>query len=111
MKLLETIDLYKFQAIMQMNVESNVTDVLNLIRAVPHVIIVRTIEEPRLDSKGTNSYLYVLMSIKFLNTEKSPQLSVDKIKRYIMVGGERNLKIDGVKRFIPVLKSLKKIGK
>jgi hypothetical protein len=107
MRLFETLELYKFEAIIKVDTRVNITDVLNLIRAVPYVIIVRTIEDPRLEYKKTENHIYVLISIKFFNTAKSAAEGINKIKKDIMIGGQEAPKIEGVLKFVPIMKTLR----
>jgi hypothetical protein len=109
MQLLESLDLFKFQAIIKISQDVNVGDVLNELRAVPYVIIVRSKEDPRLEFKGTLKHIYILVSVKFLNTKPNPHQQIEAIKGAIMNGRSEMGKVNGVLQFIPIMKTLKPV--
>lgn len=83
------------------------TEIINKIRAVPYIIIVRLQEDPRLLAQSTDSYEYTILSIKFLNTMGSPSAALEKIKNIVLVGDEDMHKIDGILEFRPLMSTLK----
>jgi hypothetical protein len=111
MKLLETIDLYKFDSILKTSNEYNLSDILNELRALPYVIIVRTHEDPRLTVRGTEDHTFSLVTIKLLNVDNNIKISINNLKKQIIQGEEKIGKIEGILQFIPIMKSLKKTTK
>ena len=109
MQLLESLDLFKFQAIIKIANDVNVGDVLNQLRAIPYVIIVRSKEDPRLEFRGSQRFIYVLVNIKFISTKPNPKDQIAAIKGAIMNGRTEMGKMDGVLQFIPIMKTLKSV--
>jgi hypothetical protein len=109
MQLLESLDLFKFQAILKVSTDINVGDILNQIRAVPYVIIVRSKEDPRLEFRGSQNFIYVLVNIKFINTKPNPKDQIAAIKGALLNGRTEMGKMEGILQFIPIMKTLKSV--
>lgn len=107
--ILESYNIHKIQCLMKSNPQVNKSEIINKIRAVPYVIIVRTKEDPRLLYRNTDKYEYTLMSIKFLNILAKPSDTVKRIKNIILNGNADLHNIRGVIQFRPLFQTLKKV--
>lgn len=81
--------------------KSNNTEVYNQIRAIQDVIVVKVINNDKVEALSDNNYDYQLLEIKFIN-ESTPEQTISAIK-------EKALKIIGLVKFFPRAKSLVKI--
>ncbi len=94
---------------MKSSPQINKSEIVNKIRAVPYVIIVKTKEDPRLLYRNTDRYEYTLMSMKFLNIMAKPSDTVKRIKNIILDGNADLHNIRGVIQFRPLFATLKKV--
>jgi cell division protein FtsX len=98
-KILET---YFVQVIIKVdNKNVNNTEVYNQIRALPGVVIVRVINDERIENLSTGDYDFQLLELKFLN-KNTPSETINDIKR-------QALTIFGLVKFYPREKTLNKI--
>lgn len=105
----ESYDLYKVDALLKTNLSVSKTEIINKVRAVPYIIIVRLREDPRLMAHSSSKSEYTLLSIKFLNFYKSPSDTLMKIHNIMKQGDEGFHKIPGLLDFRPLTQTLKKI--
>lgn len=110
MKLLQILKeeytINKVEVLLKSDPSISKTEVVNKIRAVPYIIIVRLQEDPRLTAQSTEHYEYTILNIKFLNVYGSPSDTLNKIKTIIMKGDKSMHKIDGVLEFRPLMSTL-----
>lgn len=98
-KLLET---YFVQAIIKIDIKNtNNTEVYNQIRALPGVVVVKVINDERIENLSNDIYDYQLLEIKFLN-RGTPSDTLTEIKR-------QALSIYGLVKFYPRERTLRKI--
>jgi hypothetical protein len=109
--LLENYQIFKAHALMKSNPEVNKSEIINKIRAVPYVIIVRTKEDPRLTYRNTENFEYTLMSIKFLSIMGKPSDTLKRIKNIVLDGNQDIHNIKGVIQFRPLFNTIKKVKK
>jgi len=107
--LLENYQIFKVECLLKSKVNGGKTEIVNKIRAVPYVIIVRLREDPRLMAKSDDTSEYTLMSVKFLNVFNKPTDTLMRIRNIIKGGDETFHKIDGVIDFRPLVQTLKKV--
>ena len=97
-----TFETYFMQAIIKMErKKGNATEAYNQVRGIKDVIVVKVINNDKLESLSNANYDYALLEIKFIN-ERTPQETIQMIKRDA-------LKINGLVKFFPREKSLVKI--
>jgi len=97
-----TFETYFIQAIIKMErKKSNATEAYNQVRGIKDVIVVKVINNDKLESLSDANYDYALLEIKFIN-ERTPQETIQMIK-------QDALKINGLVKFFPREKSLVKI--
>lgn len=100
--------MFQVEAVLRNDTNVGKTEIINKIRAVPYVIVVRIKEDPRLISKSDDREEYTLMSIKFLNIFSKPTDTLIRIRNLIR-GGDRTFhKVDGVLDFRPLYQTLRK---
>ena len=96
--LTEILNTYQVEAYMLTDKEHFVTDVLDQIRAIQKITIVRNLTPPdHIQKKDTE---YTLVSIKFI-TRGDAQVDMEKIKQDILTSdmSKTDLRIPGVKSF------------
>jgi cell division protein FtsX len=99
-KILET---YFIQVVIKVdNKNANNTEVYNQIRALPGVVVVRVINDERIENLSTGDYDFQLLNVKFLNNS-TPLETIQNIKK-------QALTIYGLVKFYPREKSLTKTG-
>jgi hypothetical protein len=97
-----TFETYFIQVIIKMErKKSNATEAYNQVRGIKDVIVVKVINNDKLESLSDANYDYALLEIKFIN-ERTPQETIQMIK-------QDALKINGLVKFFPREKSLVKI--
>lgn len=97
-----TFETYFMQAIIKMErKKGNATEAYNQVRAIKDVIVVKVINNDKLESLSDANYDYALLEIKFIN-EGTPQETIQAIK-------QAALQINGLVKFFPREKSLVKI--
>jgi hypothetical protein len=100
--LLEAVETYFISAIIKMERKTgNATEIYNQVRAVKNIIVIKVINNDKLESLSDANYDYALLEIKFIN-EGTPQETIQTIK-------DSALKIPGLVKFFPREKSLLKI--
>jgi hypothetical protein len=100
--LLEAVETYFVSAIIKMERKtSNATEIYNQVRAVKNIVVIKVINNDKLESLSDANYDYALLEIKFIN-EGTPQETIQIIK-------DSALKIPGLVKFFPREKSLLKI--
>jgi cell division protein FtsX len=99
-KILET---YFIQVVIKVdNKNANNTEVYNQIRALPGVVVVRVINDERIENLSTGDYDFQLLNVKFLNNS-TPLETIQNLKK-------QALTIYGLVKFYPREKSLTKTG-
>jgi len=100
--LLEAVETYFVSAIIKMERKTgNATEIYNQVRAVKNIVVIKVINNDKLESLSDDNYDYALLEIKFIN-EGTPQETIQIIK-------DSALKIPGLVKFFPREKSLLKI--
>jgi hypothetical protein len=100
--LLEAVETYFVSAIIKMERKTgNATEIYNQVRAVKNIVVIKVINNDKLESLSDANYDYALLEIKFIN-EGTPQETIQTIK-------DSALKIPGLVKFFPREKSLLKI--
>ena len=94
----EVLNTYIVQAYMLTDTEYNITDVLDQVRAIRKVTIVRNITPPEYIQK--KNYEYTLVTIKFISRGNAKQ-DLEKMKRDILTSDRsmNDLRVPGVKSF------------
>ena len=94
----EVLNTYIVQAYLLTNAEYNITDVLDQIRALRKVTIVRNITPPEYLQK--KEVEYTLVTIKFISRGNAKQ-DLEKMKQDILTSDRsmKDLRIPGVKSF------------
>ena len=94
----EVLNEYIVQAYMLTDTEYNITDVLDQIRALRKVTIVRNITPPEYLQK--QNYEYTLVTIKFITRGDAKQ-DLEKMKQDVLTSDRsmNDLRIPGVKSF------------
>ena len=96
--LTEILNTYQVEAYMLTDRDFNITDVLDQIRAVQKITIVRNLTPP--DYVQQKDIEYTLVSIKFITREDAKE-DMEKIKQDILTSDreENDLRVPGVKSF------------
>ena len=104
----EVLNTYIVQAYMLTDTEYNITDILDQIRAVRKVTIVRNITPPEYMQK--QNYEYTLVTIKFISRGNAKQ-DLEKMKQDILTSDRsmNDLRVPGVKSFKVKPETLKRI--
>ena len=94
----EVLNTYIVQAYMLTNTDYNITDVLDQIRAIRKVTIIRNITPPEYAQK--QNFEYTLVTIKFIS-RGNPKQDLEKIKQDILTSdrSKTDLRVPGVKSF------------
>ena len=94
----EVLNTYIVQAYMLTSTDYNITDVLDQIRAVRKVTIIRNITPPEYAQR--QNFEYTLVTIKFIS-RGSPKQDLEKIKQDILTSDRSvtDLRVPGVKSF------------
>ena len=94
----EVLNTYIVQAYMLTDTSYNITDILNQIRAVRKITIVRNITPPEYVQK--QNFEYTLVTIKFV-TRGEPKQDLEKMKQDILTSdrSKTDLRVPGVKLF------------
>ncbi len=87
----------------------NKSEIVNKIRAVPYVVIVRVIEDPRLTQRNNDRYEYTLLSVKFIDVHGQPSKTALEIRNVVRGGDNHMGKIKGVYKFKPLFSSIKRL--
>ena len=104
----EVLNTYIVQAYMLTDVEYNITDILDQIRAVRKVTIVRNITPPEYVQK--KNFEYTLVTIKFV-TRGNPKEDLKKLKRDVLTSDRsiKDLRVPGVQSFKYKPETLKRL--
>ena len=104
----EVLNTYQVEANLFMNPEYNVTDILNQIRAVRKITIVRNITPE--DYLQRPNIEYTLVSIKFITRGDAKQ-DMEKIKQDILTSdrSKNDLRVPGVKSFKYKVETLRRL--
>ena len=104
----EVLNTYIVQAYMLTDVEYNITDVLDQIRAVRKVTIVRNITPPEYVQKA--NFEYTLVTIKFISRGNQKQ-DLEKLKQDVLTSDRsmNDLRVPGVKSFKYKPETLKRL--
>ena len=94
----EVLNTYIVQAYMLTDTSYNITDVLDQIRAIRKITIVRNITPPEYVQK--KNLEYTLVTIKFV-TRGNPKQDMEKIKQDVLTSDRSatDLRVPGVKSF------------
>ena len=94
----EVLNTYIVQAYMLTDTEYNITDVLDQVRAIRKVTIVRNITPPEYVQK--QNFEYTLVTIKFIS-RGNPKQDLEKMKQDILTSDRsmNDLRVPGVKSF------------
>ena len=94
----EVLNTYIVQAYMLTDTDYNITDVLDQIRAVRKVTIIRNITPPEYAQK--QNFEYTLVTVKFLS-RGNPKQDLEKLKQDILTSDRSatDLRVPGVKLF------------
>jgi len=94
----EVLNTYIVQAYMLTDTDFNITDILDQIRAVRKVTIIRNITPPEYAQK--KNFEYTLVTVKFV-TRGNPKQDLEKMKQDILTSDRsmNDLRVPGVKSF------------
>jgi len=94
----EVLNTYIVQAYMLTDTDFNITDILDQIRAVRKVTIIRNITPPEYAQK--KNFEYTLVTVKFV-TRGNPKQDLEKLKQDILTSDRsmNDLRVPGVKSF------------
>ena len=94
----EVLNTYIVQAYMLTDTNYNITDVLDQIRAIRKITIVRNITPPEYVQK--KNFEYTLVTIKFIS-RGNPKKDIEKIKQDVLTSDRSatDLRVPGVKSF------------
>ena len=94
----EVLNTYIVQAYMLTDTSYNITDVLDQIRAIRKITIVRNITPPEYVQK--KNFEYTLVTIKFVS-RGNPKQDIEKIKQDVLTSDRSatDLRVPGVKSF------------
>ena len=104
----EVLNTYIVQAYMLTDTEYNITDILDQIRAVRKVTIIRNITPPEYAQK--QNFEYTLVTIKFISRGDAKQ-DLEKMKQDILTSDRsmNDLRVPGVKSFKVKPETLRRI--
>ena len=104
----EVLNTYICQAYMLTDTDFNITDILDQIRAVRKVTIIRNITPPEYAQK--QNFEYTLVTIKFIS-RGNPKEDLKKLKKDILTSNRsmNDLRVPGVKSFKIKPETLKRI--
>ncbi len=94
----EVLNTYIVQAYMLTDTNYNITDVLDQIRAIRKITIVRNITPPEYVQK--KNFEYTLVTIKFVS-RGNPKQDIEKIKQDVLTSdrSKTDLRVPGVRSF------------
>ena len=94
----EVLNTYIVQAYMLTDTNYNITDILDQIRAIRKITIVRNITPPEYVQK--KNFEYTLVTIKFVS-RGNPKQDIEKIKQDVLTSdrSKTDLRVPGVKSF------------
>jgi hypothetical protein len=103
--ILESLSIYEVEVMIKVERDANKVDIYNEIRAIKDVVVVKVEQNNYLNTLITDKTEYSLLHMKVL-VHTDPIQVIKEIKSNAMV----NSKIAGLLKFIPRLKTLKKIN-
>jgi hypothetical protein len=103
--LLEGLILYRIEALIRTDADSNQVFIYNKIRGIKNVVVVTIDQNDYLQSKNTDRHHYSLLRIKYL-AETEPKIAIEEIKKDALITN----KIDGLLQFVPRYNTIEKIG-
>ena len=106
--LTEILNTYYVEAFIKSNREYHITDILDQIRAIRKVTIVRNITPPEYVQK--QNFEYTLVTIKFIS-RGNPKEDLEKLKQDILTSDRsmNDLRVPGVKSFKIKPETLKRL--
>lgn len=106
----ESYETYQYTVLLKNYKSINKSEIINKIRAVPYIIRVKVVEDPRLEQINKKyDYEYTFLKIKYLNVFATPQKATKVIKHIVLNGQKGFHKIDGVIAFKSINNSLHKV--
>ena len=104
----EILNTFQIEATMLTSRDFNITDVLDQVRAIQKITIVRNLTPP--DYTQAKDIEYTLVSIKFI-TRGDAKIDIEKIKQDILTSDreENDLRVPGVKSFKYNINTLKRL--
>lgn len=102
--LLESLSIYEVEVMIKVEKDSNKVDIYNEIRAIEGVVVVKVEQNTYLNTLTTDKTEYSLLHMKY-TVYNDPIEDIKEIKKRAIVTN----KISGLLKFIPRLKTLKKI--
>jgi len=104
----EILNTYIVQAYMLTDTEYNITDILDQIRAIRKVTIVRNITPPEYIQK--KNFEYTLVTIKFVS-RGNPKQDLEKLKQDVLTSDRsmNDLRVPGVQSFKYKPETLKRL--
>ena len=104
----EVLNTYIVQAYMLTDPDYNITDVLDQVRAVRKVTIIRNITPPEYAQR--QNFEYTLVTIKFIS-RGNPKQDLEKMKQDILTSdrSKTDLRVPGVRSFKFKLETLRRI--
>ena len=104
----EVLNTYIVQAYMLTDTSYNITDVLDQIRAIRKITIVRNITPPEYVQK--KNFEYTLVTIKFVS-RGNPKQDIEKIKQDVLTSDRSatDLRVPGVRSFKYKPETLKRL--
>lgn len=105
----ESYQTFQVDVLLKNYKSNNKSEIVNKIRAVPYVIRVKLIDDPRLhDISKTHDYELSLLRVKFLNMYDKPSKAINIIKTITEKGKPDFHQVKGVIFFKPLLKTLRR---
>ena len=106
--LTELLNTYQVNAYMLTDRDFNITDILDQVRAIQKITIVRNMTPPEYAQE--QNVEYTLVSLKFI-TRGDAKEDIEKIKQDILTSdrGENDLRVPGVKSFKYKIETLKRL--
>ena len=106
--LTELLNTYQVEAYMLTDRDFNITDVLDQVRAIQKITIVRNLTPPKYEQPTDAEY--TLVAIKFI-TRGDSKIDMEKIKQDILTSdrSKTDLRVPGVKSFIYKPETLKRL--
>jgi len=101
--LLESLSIYEVEVLIKVEREANKVDIYNEIRAIEGVVVVKVEQNTYLNTLTSDKTEYSLLHMKYL-VYNEPIDAIKEIKNRAV----RTKKINGLLKFIPRLKTLKK---
>ena len=104
----EVLNTFIVQAYMLTDSDYNITDILDQIRAIKKVTIIRNITPPEYAQK--QNFEYTLVTIKFIS-RGNPKEDLEQLKQDILTSdrSKTDLRVPGVKSFIFKPETLKRL--